>query len=103
MSTSTGTELLVDGSFEKGIVGAKSWSHQKTVGGWKSDTEIEVWGKDFYGVKATNGDKIAELDYDGKASNIYQDVKTEAGAEYSFSFDFMKRPDSKGGSDTIQV
>ncbi|HRD74497.1 MAG TPA: cell envelope integrity protein TolA [Hyphomicrobiaceae bacterium] len=103
-SASSGpTEMLIDGSFEQGIVGANSWSHQKTVGGWKSDSEIEVWGKGFYGLKAADGDKIAELDYNTKASNIFQDVSTEAGTEYTFSFDFMKRPDSKAGSDTIHV
>ena len=96
-------ELLVDGSFESASVKSNSWGHQKTVGGWRSDTEVEVWGKGFYGLKATDGDKIAELDYDRGVSNIYQDVATEAGTEYTFSFDFMKRPDSKAGSDTINV
>ena len=100
-----GSELLVDGSFESAVVGANTWTHQGVVGGWRSDTEVEVWGKDFYGLKATDGNKIAELDYDagGKLSNIYQDVKTEAGAQYTFEFDFAKRPDSKAGSDTINV
>ncbi len=96
-------ELLVDGSFEQSVVGANTWTHSKTVGGWKSDSEIETWGKGFYGLKAADGDKIAELDFDKKASNIFQDVKTEAGAEYTFAFDYMKRPDSAKGSDTINV
>jgi Ca2+-binding RTX toxin-like protein len=96
-------DLLLDGSFEQAKVGAKTWTHQKQVGGWKSDTEVEVWGKDFYGLKATDGDKFAELDYDKGASNIYQDVTTVEGAEYTFAFDYMKRPDSKAGSDTINV
>ena len=96
-------ELLVDGSFESAGVKSNSWGHQKTVGGWRSDTEIEVWGKGFYGLKATDGDKLAELDYDRGVSNIYQDVATEAGTEYTFGFDFSKRPDSKAGSDTINV
>jgi Ca2+-binding RTX toxin-like protein len=109
-STSTSTqppfvakELLIDGGFEQANVGANTWTHQKTVGGWKSDSEVEVWGKDFYDIKATEGQKFAELDYDNRQSNIYQEVKTEAGTEYSFSFDYMKRPDSKQGSDTIEV
>ncbi len=96
-------ELLVGGSFEEAKVGANSWTHQAEVGGWKSASEVEVWGKNFYGIKATEGDKFAELDYDRGASNIYQDVKTDAGVEYSFSFDTMKRPDSKAGSDTVLV
>ena len=98
-----GAELLVDGSFETAKVGTNTWSHQATVGGWRSDSEIETWGKGFYGLKAADGNKFAELDYDTRQSNIYQTVDTEAGAEYTFSFDYMKRPDSKGGSDTIEV
>ena len=98
-----GKELLIDGSFEQALVGADDWGHQAQVGGWKSSTEVEVWGKGYNGVTATDGNKVAELDYDTRQSNIYQDVKTEAGAEYTFSFDYMKRPDSKSGSDTIEV
>ena len=98
-------ELLVDGSFEQSKAAAGTWTHASAVGGWRSDTEVETWGKGFGGIKATEGDKFAELDYDssGKLSNIYQNVKTEAGAEYTFTFDYMKRPDSKAGSDTINV
>ena len=99
----SGSERLVDGSFESATVGANTWTHQSKVGGWRSDTEVEVWGKGFYGLKATDGNKFAELDYDNRQSNIYQMVQTEAGAEYTFTFDYMKRPDSTAGSDTIQV
>ena len=98
-----GSELLKNGSFEESTVGANTWTHNKTVGAWQSDSEIETWGKGFYGIKATDGDKIAELDYDRGISNIFQNVQTEAGAEYSFKFDYMKRPDSPAGSDTINV
>lgn len=98
-----GTELLVDGSFEQSSAKNNSWTAEKKVGGWTSDTQVETWGKGFYGIKATDGNKIAELDFDKGMSNIYQDVQTEAGAEYAFSFDYMKRPDSKAGSDTINV
>ncbi|MEQ1611605.1 MAG: hypothetical protein ABL904_02550, partial [Hyphomicrobiaceae bacterium] len=59
-----GAELLVDGSFETAKVGTNTWSHQATVGGWRSDSEIETWGKGFYGLKAADGNKFAELDYD---------------------------------------
>ncbi len=96
-------QLLVDGGFEQANVRAGTWSHFSEVGGWKSDTGVEVWGKNFYNVKATEGDKVAELDFDNRRSNLYQDVKTEAGVEYEFSFDFAKRSDSKAGSDTIEI
>nr|HPG88979.1 hypothetical protein [Hyphomicrobium sp.] len=102
-AASASQELLIDGGFEQAKVSDNSWTHQAQVGGWKSSSEIEVWGNGFYGVKATEGRQFAELDYDTRESNIYQDVKTAAGVEYAFSFDSMKRPDSKQGSDTILV
>ena len=102
-TSSAGKQLLVDGGFESAAVAAGTWNSFSAVGGWKSDTGIEVWGKGFYGIKATDGDKFAELDFDGRKSNIYQDVKTDAGVEYAFSFDFAKRPDSKAGSDTVEI
>ena len=40
-----GQEMLIDGSFEQAKVGDNTWSHQASVGGWKSDSEIETWGK----------------------------------------------------------
>lgn len=102
-TSSAGKQLLVDGGFESAAVAAGTWNSFSAVGGWKSDTGIEVWGKGFYGIKATDGDKFAELDFDGRKSNIYQDVKTDAGVEYAFSFDYAKRPDSKAGSDTVEI
>lgn len=102
-SPTPGPEMLVDGSFESAGVRNNSWSHFSSVGGWKSDTGVEVWGKNFYGLQGTDGNNFAELDFDRRASSIYQDVQTEAGAEYTFSFDYMKRPDNAAGSDTIQV
>ena len=96
-------ELLIDGGFEQAKVANNTWGHQAQVGGWKSATEIEIWGQGFNGVKATEGRQFAELDYDNRESNIYQDVKTSSGIEYAFTFDSMKRPDSKQGSDTILV
>ncbi len=98
-----GDELLIDGGFEQAQIKDNTWGSQKAVGGWKSDSAIEVWGKGFYGLKGSDGGKFAELDFDHKASNIYQDVATQAGAEYTFSFDYAKRPDSKTGSDTIEI
>ncbi len=96
-------ELLVDGSFEQADVKANTWSHFKTVGGWTSDTEVEVWGKDFLGIKATDGDKHAELDFDGKQSNIYQDVATDAGKAYTFTFDYAARGGTSASTNTIEV
>lgn len=96
-------QLLVDGGFEQANVRAGTWSSFSQVGGWKSETGVEVWGKNFYGVKATEGSNVAELDFDTRRSNLYQDVTTEAGVEYAFSFDFAKRADSKAGSDTIEI
>lgn len=97
-----GQELLVDGSFESARVGAGTWTWFKQVGGWQSDTGVEVWGKNFIKT-ASNGDKLMELDFDNRQSKVWQDVKTEAGQEYSFSFDASARPGTSLSTNTINV
>ncbi len=98
-----GTQLLVDGGFETAPTAANSWGHYTTVGGWHSDTGIEVWGKNFLGTHATEGNKIVELDYDTRFSKVWQDVHTEAGKSYDFSFDFSERAGTAPSTNSIQV
>ena len=97
-------ELLVDGSFETAKIGAGAWSPFASVGGWKSDTGVEVWGKNFimpHG--ASDGDKVMELDFDNKFSKVWQDVRTDAGQSYTFSFDYAMRPGTSAATNTIEV
>ncbi|MEQ1716965.1 MAG: hypothetical protein ABL907_13415, partial [Hyphomicrobium sp.] len=105
-STSAGANLLVDGSFETAGIGAGQWTTYDSVGGWKSDSGIEIWGKNFI-TKATDGDKVMELDAKTDAgdrlSKVWQDVKTEAGAEYTFNFDYSQRTGTKAETNTIEV
>ena len=96
------SEQLVDGSFESAAVAAGSWTHFAQVGGWHSDTGIEVWGKNFI-ENASNGDKLMELDYDNKFSKVWQDVKTTAGEEYSLSLDSAMRPGTSASTNAINV
>jgi len=95
--------LLVDGSFETAKVAANTWTHFTSVGGWQSDTGVEVWGKSFNGVNATDGDKVMELDFDNKQSNVWQNVQTNAGETYAFSFDYAMRPGTEAATNTIEV
>lgn len=97
-------ELLVDGSFETAPIGAGSWSSFSSVGGWTSDTGVEVWGKNFimpHG--ASDGDKVMELDFDYNFSRVWQDVQTTAGEKYTFSFDYAMRPGTSAATNTIEV
>ena len=97
-----GPNLLIDGSFETAAVGAGKWDTFKEVGGWRSDTGIEVWGKGFK-VKATDGNKVMELDSNQGENRVWQDVRTEAGAQYSFSFDYAMRDGTRAATNTIEV
>jgi Ca2+-binding RTX toxin-like protein len=100
----SGGELLVDGSFEGAGVAAGTWSHFNSVGGWYSDTGVEVWGKGFNTPKgASDGDKLMELDYDGRMSRVWQDVQTGKGTDYTFSFDSAMRQGTSPGTNTIEV
>jgi Ca2+-binding RTX toxin-like protein len=99
----TGIEMLVDGSFETAKMAERTWGTHTTVGGWQTDTSIEIWGKDFLGVKATDGDKIVELDSDRQFSRIWQDVTTEKGQIYHFTFDYAARGGTKLATNSIEV
>ena len=94
--------LLVDGSFETAPVGANTWSHYAQVGGWRSDTGVEVWGKDFI-VHATDGNNVAELDFDNNFSKVWQDVKTTAGQEYALTLDTAMRPGTSAATNAINI
>jgi Ca2+-binding RTX toxin-like protein len=94
--------LLVDGSFESVSVGANSWTHFDKVGGWRSDTGVEVWGKGFI-LNASDGKQVMELDYDTGFSRVWQDVATEKGREYTFSFDYARRPGTDAATNTVEV
>ena len=101
-ATGTGQNLLIDGSFETANVGPHTWTHFANVGGWYSDTGIEVWGKDFIH-SASNGDKLMELDYDNQFSKVWQDVKTVAGQEYTLSLDTAMRPGTASATNAINI
>jgi hypothetical protein len=97
-----GVNLLVDGSFETAQIAAGKWTSFGSVGGWQSDSGVEIWGKNFIR-SASDGEKVMELDFDNRDSRVWQDVKTEAGAAYTFAFDFAQRPDTKAATNTIEV
>jgi Ca2+-binding RTX toxin-like protein len=94
--------LLVDGSFESAGIGAGKWTTYDKVGGWRSDTGIEIWGKNFI-TTASDGDKVMELDADYRNSRVWQDVETEKGAQYTFTFDYSQRAGTKADTNTIEV
>lgn len=100
--TAQAPNLLVDGSFESAPVADGTWSHFAQVGGWRSDTGIEIWGKDFI-EKASDGNKLMELDYDKRFSKVWQDVQTTAGEEYTLSLDTAMRPNTAAGTNGINV
>lgn len=102
VGATSGQDLLVDGSFETANVGPQSWTHFAQVGGWQSDTGIEVWGKDFI-KSASAGDKLMELDYDNRFSKVWQDVKTTAGEEYNLNLDTAMRPGTSSATNAINV
>jgi Ca2+-binding RTX toxin-like protein len=98
----TTENLLIDGSFESAKIGAGKWTHFAEVGGWRSDTGVEVWGKDFI-VKSDDGNVAVELDFDNRFSKIWQDVKTAAGQEYVLSLDTALRPGTAAATNAINV
>ena len=101
-ATLSGANLLVDGSFETAPVAAHTWTYFSEVGGWHSNTGVEVWGKDFIKT-ASDGNVTMELDFDNNFSKVWQDVKTSAGQEYALSLDAAVRPGTVVGTNAIEV
>ena len=97
-----GANLLVDGSFETSGIADNTWAPYVSVGGWHSDSGVEVWGKDFI-LPASDGNAIMELDFDNQFSKVWQDVKTDAGREYTLSMDTAMRPGTDAGTNAINV
>ena len=71
-----------------------------TLGDWSTDSgAFEIWSENqqSQAYSASEGDQFIELNKDTTGTytdtmNIYQDVETVEGHEYTFSFDFSPRP-----------
>ena len=89
----TGSNLLVNGSFEATALGVGKAAGFQSIAGWTALTggTIELWNNAI-SVTATQGVNIAELDYLGGYDGFYQDVGTTAGQAYTLSFDLRSRP-----------
>jgi hypothetical protein len=103
-STSDGSNLLVNGSFEESTVRTGNWAGFGTVAGWTAlnGGQIELWNT-LNGVTATNGSNFGELDYLAARDGFYQTVTTTAGQRYTLSFDARSRPGFTAATTTIEV
>jgi len=103
----TGTNLLVNGSFESSSLAAYDtghWGAFSSVPGWTaiSGSAIELWNN-LNGVQATDGKNYGELDYKGAQDGFYQDVKTITGQSYGLSFDARARPGFTASTCSMEV
>jgi hypothetical protein len=100
----TGSNLLVNGSFEASSVAANNWAGFSSIPGWTalSGGTIELWNN-LNNVRATNGANFGELDYLGARDGLYQSVRTTAGQSYDLSFDARSRPGVSSSTTTIEV
>jgi hypothetical protein len=100
----SGTNLLVNGSFEASTVPTGQYASFASVPGWTavSGGRIELWNA-HRGVTATDGSDFAELDYLGARDGFYQDVNAAAGQSYTLSFDLRARPGAPTSSLGVEV
>ena len=89
--------LIQNGSFEKGWVGT-SWTGLKSLPGWKTADNFEIWGKSM--TPASEGNYLLEIDYAGALDWISQAVSTVKDATYSLQFDMKSR---EGGKESLEV
>ena len=90
----SGTNLIVNGSFESGATG---WTG---VG-----DSIEVNAASCFGVSGATGTYVAELDANTAGSNtgFYQNVATVAGQTYQLSVDLALRSGTAASTNTVEV
>jgi hypothetical protein len=100
----SGSNLLVNGSFEASPVAPHHWAGFSSIPGWTALTggTIELWNN-LNHVHATNGSNFGELDFLGARDGLYQTVKTTAGQSYDLSFDARSRPGVSSSTTTIEV
>ena len=84
--------LITNGSFEDPVVNNKSFNFFNSITGWATSNQIEI-RRNWIGT-AEDGKNFAELDTTGANSNssTWQDIATQVGATYTFSFWFSNRP-----------
>jgi hypothetical protein len=103
-SQSAGPNLLKNGSFEATALAAGQVGVYGQVDGWtaQSGSKLELWNN-VIGVKATDGGKFDELDYDTGRDEFSQAVNTAAGQAYTFSIDARTRPGENPNSCGVEV
>ncbi|WP_025741292.1 T9SS type B sorting domain-containing protein [Aquimarina pacifica] len=96
-------EVLVNGSFEfNKLVGPNKWGlfHESKVQGWYSSLghkKIELWGKNFLGTVAPEGDIVAEL-MSTAPSTLYQFITVSPGDQILWSLSHKGRSKTEKAS-----
>ncbi|MGB3508661.1 MAG: DUF642 domain-containing protein [Microcoleaceae cyanobacterium] len=88
VAIAAGTNLVVNGSFEKPVTGILDYP--QSVPGWQLSEGIAIEFQHIAG-QPYAGEQLVELDGLG-VSGIYQDIPTEAGKTYKLTFAFSPRP-----------
>ncbi|EEA96916.1 DUF5801 repeats-in-toxin domain-containing protein [Pseudovibrio sp. JE062] len=95
--------LVVNGSFEQPDIGS-SYSFFSSIDGWQSTngTGFEIHSDSFS--QPRDGEQYLELDMDagGAVDGIYQNIVTEADAQYELLFSLADRSDN-GPSSEVRV
>jgi uncharacterized repeat protein (TIGR03806 family) len=98
--TGSGTELVVNGSFESTSSAPSTYLKLPASGvpGWQTshpNNTIEIWKSGFKSVPAADGSQLAEMD----AATLEQTLATTPGATLSWSF----RHRGRDGNDTVAL
>ncbi|QUS54384.1 DUF5801 repeats-in-toxin domain-containing protein [Pseudovibrio brasiliensis] len=95
--------LVVNGSFEQPDIGS-SYDFFSSIDGWQSTngTDFEIHSDSFS--QPRDGEQYLELDMDagGAVDGIYQNIVTEADAQYELLFSLADRADN-GPSSEVRV
>ena len=108
--TATTPNLVTNGSFEDNSIRDRGWGVVDQVEGWTTANGEGIEIQRNVAGSASDGESKVELDshdHGGEAlgsnSGMQQDIATEAGRTYQFSFDYSPRPNVAQASNVIEV
>ncbi len=102
--TTSGTNLIVNGSFE--ALDIASNNDYTSMSGWTASSGVmqlidNAASGSFGGALASDGSQFVEMDAQGSVDAFFQNVQTEAGVQYTLGLDAAAR--SGQATNTIQI
>ncbi|GBE44027.1 hemolysin, plasmid [bacterium BMS3Bbin10] len=91
LSSSLGSNMIVNGSFENAAVSSNYLANFSSIEGWTPSSGLVQIHDNFGGHTASDGSQYLDIDAEMGADAVYQDIATTAGENFQLSFDAADR------------